>query len=221
MAGVPADFGIAVEATRLIAVHPQGFTPPERADSRGDDSLARNVLDFYAGTGAIGAQFAQTGFRPGGGFFLRSGFAGRSLLMATRVLLVDDQTETAALVARLLEIYGCDSRFTGEPFEALKIAWTFQPHAVCVDLAMPSMDGYTLASCIRQLQGLEKCRIVALSGNVPDRDRLKAAGIDIHLMKPVDVKTLSLALCEPDSESTRHADGRYSAQERADACLFV
>jgi CheY-like chemotaxis protein len=113
-----------------------------------------------------------------------------------RVLLVDDQVDGAYILARLLERHGCETRFTGDPFEALEIAAEFQPESACLDLGMPGMDGYTLARQLRRLPGLAKCRIVALSGYPPDQDRMAAAGIAMQLLKPVAPTVLSQALFE-------------------------
>jgi hypothetical protein len=58
---------------------------------------------------------------------------------------------------------------------------------------MPKMDGYETARRLRQIAGLEKIRLAALTGwgNDEDRRRARAAGFDFHLVKPVDTGALT------------------------------
>jgi CheY-like chemotaxis protein len=116
--------------------------------------------------------------------------------MAIRVLLVDDQIDTVELFAKLLARRGCEARVTGDPFKAVEIAEEFRPDAICLDIGMPGMDGYTLAQSLRQVAGLENCRIVAISGYPPDQERLDKAGIDRHILKPVAPSALAQVLCD-------------------------
>ena len=51
------------------------------------------------------------------------------------------------------------------------------------------MDGYDLARSLRQTSGLEKLRLVAITGygQAADRERARSAGFDEHLVKPISV----------------------------------
>jgi CheY-like chemotaxis protein len=117
--------------------------------------------------------------------------------MPTRVLLVDDNLDTIGLLAKVLARRDCESRITNDPIHALAIVREFQPQTVCLDIGMPLMDGYTLAQAIRDLPGLERCKIIAVSGYPPDEERLLKAGIDQHMLKPVSGAALAQAACSP------------------------
>ena len=114
--------------------------------------------------------------------------------MSLRILLVDDNLDAVSLLAKLLSRHDCEVRFTCAPQDALEIAAEFHPEAICLDIGMPVIDGYTLAQSLRQIDGLEQCRIIAVSGHPPDRERLDKAGIEMHLLKPVAASVLVDAL---------------------------
>jgi CheY-like chemotaxis protein len=65
-----------------------------------------------------------------------------------------------------------------------------------LDLGMPEMDGYEVAQAMRADPALAHTRLVALSGygQPDDRKRTAAAGFDSHLVKPVELETLSAVL---------------------------
>jgi CheY-like chemotaxis protein len=118
-------------------------------------------------------------------------------MTAIRVLLVDDEPTVTAVMAVLLSRSGCEVRCATSAAEALEIARTFLPASICLDLAMPKLDGFDLARLLRALPGLEKCRIVAYSGYQISREQQTSAGIDLHFLKPTDLDQLQRALCEP------------------------
>jgi two-component system CheB/CheR fusion protein len=116
--------------------------------------------------------------------------------MSTRILLIDDQPEASETLAILLGRHGCDVRLVDNALQAVAISQTFQPDAICIDIGMPRIDGFALARSLRQISGLLKCRIVAVSDDPPGRERLNNAGIDMHLLKPVEPSVLAEMLCE-------------------------
>ena len=65
-----------------------------------------------------------------------------------------------------------------------------------LDLGLPVMDGYELASRLLEEYGLRGIRLVAVTGygQLEDRERTRAAGFDTHLVKPVELKELRAAL---------------------------
>ena len=117
-------------------------------------------------------------------------------MAATRVLLVDDEPAITAVLAVLLERSGCDVRKTNTAGEAIEIARQFVPDSICLDLAMPNLDGFDLAKLLRALPGLAKCRIVAYTGYQISREQQSAAGIDLHFLKPTELAALQKALCQ-------------------------
>jgi CheY-like chemotaxis protein len=75
---------------------------------------------------------------------------------------------------------------------ALDAAAAFHPEVALLDIGLPVMDGYELASRLRTLPGGGDIRLVAVTGYGQKKDRTasKAAGFSEHLVKPVDVRRL-------------------------------
>ena len=69
----------------------------------------------------------------------------------------------------------------------MELAPKFQPDVILLDIGLPDMSGWELARAFRGNSVLCRARIIAISGNRTDADKLqsKAAGIDVHLGKPV------------------------------------
>ena len=109
-----------------------------------------------------------------------------------RLLVVDDNKDAALTLAMLLRMRGHDVRVVHDGQSALDTAAAYRPHMVFLDIGMPGMDGHEVARRMRQQPGLESVVLAALTGwsQQADRHRSKEAGIDHHLVKPVD----SLAL---------------------------
>ncbi len=110
--------------------------------------------------------------------------------MRLKILLVDDQHDAIELLSLLLGLDGHEARTAENGPEALRIAANWKPDLVLVDLGMPGMNGYEIASCLRQLPGLENSRVVAVSGYAAEWDLLTAAGIDHHVLKPLRITDL-------------------------------
>jgi CheY-like chemotaxis protein len=79
---------------------------------------------------------------------------------------------------------------------ALEVAVSYLPNMIFLDIGMPGMDGYEVARRIRQRPGLESVMLAALTGwgQLADRERSRDAGIDHHLVKPVDSEALEAVL---------------------------
>ena len=103
--------------------------------------------------------------------------------------------ESLALVLRL---WGHDVSVAYDGAAALEAAKTHPPEVVLLDIGLPILDGYQVARRLRQQRGLERARIVAVTGYGREEDRRKAreAGFDLHLVKPVDPKVLQEVLTE-------------------------
>ena len=108
-----------------------------------------------------------------------------------RVLVVDDNVDSARSMAMLLQLegYEVECAFDGE--EALARAASHQPHAVILDLGLPLLNGYEVARQLRETPALSRLGpllLIALSGYGRERDRARAAeaGFDLHLTKPAD-----------------------------------
>jgi len=113
-----------------------------------------------------------------------------------RILLVDDNEDAAFATAVLLEHVGANVRVAHTAAEALALFEQHQPTIAILDIGLPDMDGYDLASRLRQAsQGLQ-LRLIALTGYAQANDVRRAleAGFDHHLTKPATVDDLRRAL---------------------------
>ncbi len=109
-----------------------------------------------------------------------------------RILIVDDNTDSALSLAMLQSRRGHETRtaFTGP--DALAAASTFLPEIVLLDIGLPGMDGFEVARQIRKTPALAGVFLIAMSGYGSDEDRTQArsAGFDEYLVKPVDLDRL-------------------------------
>ncbi|HVR69670.1 MAG TPA: response regulator [Vicinamibacteria bacterium] len=110
---------------------------------------------------------------------------------ARRVMVVDDNQDSADTMAELIRIWGHEVRTANDGPSALECARGFHPQVVLLDVGLPGMDGYELARLLRA-EGLAGRLLVSVTGYGEDEDRRRAeeAGFDHHLTKPVDPDTL-------------------------------
>jgi CheY-like chemotaxis protein len=108
-----------------------------------------------------------------------------------RILVVDDNRDTARTEELLLKALGHEVEVAHDGRSAIAQAHSFRPHAVLLDIGLPEMNGYEVAQTLRS-QGLTDVVLVAITGygRSDDRQRSQAAGFDEHLVKPVDRETL-------------------------------
>jgi signal transduction histidine kinase/CheY-like chemotaxis protein len=113
-----------------------------------------------------------------------------------RVLIVDDNPDAAEGLAEGLRWHGYRVRVAYDAPSALETARRFLPELVVVDIGLPVMDGYELASTLRALPSTTTVRVIAVTGYGEEKDRLRseAAGIERHMVKPVKLDDLRLAL---------------------------
>jgi len=113
-----------------------------------------------------------------------------------RVLLVEDNVDSAELLAELLRAKGLEVVIAHSPTAALDLVATFSPEVVLLDVGLPEMTGYELARRIRQSGAT--CRLIAVTGyGDPDsRSRSRDAGFAAHLVKPVTVDRILGAIAD-------------------------
>lgn len=109
-----------------------------------------------------------------------------------RVLVVDDNVDTANGMARLLRFSGHDVRVAHNGDEALEVAREHRPEVTLLDIGLPGMDGYEVAEHLRAEEGSKDSVLIAVSGYGEEqaRARSKAAGFHHHLVKPVNFDTI-------------------------------
>jgi CheY-like chemotaxis protein len=129
-----------------------------------------------------------------------------------RVLVVDDNRDSADSLALWLELAGHDMRTAYSGQEALDVAEAFQPAVILLDIGMPGMNGYDVARRLREQPATLTAVLVAMTGWGQDEDRRRSqeAGFDQHLVKPVDPQSLKALLARIAARietSTDVADG--------------
>jgi DNA-binding response OmpR family regulator len=107
-----------------------------------------------------------------------------------RVLVVEDDTESANFLARALLSHAHDVQTARNGTEALVVATSFRPHAIFIDIGLPGLDGLHVATQLRKLD--RQMLIVATTGRSAPEDmaRSLAAGFDHHLVKPLDLMAI-------------------------------
>ena len=116
-----------------------------------------------------------------------------------RVLVVDDNLDSADTMAELVRLWGFDVRTAHDGPAALECARSFRPNVILLDVGLPGMDGYELARRLRG-EGLAGDLLVSVTGYGQEEDRRQAeqAGFDHHLTKPVNPDTLLRLVGEQD-----------------------
>jgi len=115
---------------------------------------------------------------------------------ARKVLVVDDSVDTAIGLATLLKLSGHLVETAHGGIEAIERASEFQPQVVLLDIGLPGMDGFQVASALRRKDFGRDAYLVAISGYGDDdaRRRSLEAGFNQHLVKPIDFDTLKTIL---------------------------
>ena len=113
-----------------------------------------------------------------------------------RVLVADDNRDSADACAVVLRLEGHDVRVAYSGTDALTIGAEFRPQMVLLDLAMPSMDGYAAARQIRASDWGSATTLVAVTGHgqAEDLRKTRENGFDHHLVKAADFSLLQRLL---------------------------
>lgn len=113
-----------------------------------------------------------------------------------RVLVVDDNRDAAETMALLLDMNGHEALLAYDGQTAVEIVKQHDPAVVFLDIGMPGMNGYETASMLRALPGAQARVLVALTGWGTEADQVRslAAGFDLHLTKPVDIREIQHVL---------------------------
>jgi PAS domain S-box-containing protein len=119
-----------------------------------------------------------------------------TVFAAHRFLVVDDSRDAAHSLALLLESLGADVHTATDGSAALDELDTYRPSVMLLDIGMPGMDGLEVARRARQRSDSRDLTVIALSGWGQDEDRRRSreAGIDYHMVKPVDLDELGRLL---------------------------
>jgi two-component system CheB/CheR fusion protein len=201
------DTGIGISPTMLPHVF-ELFTQGVRASEKAQGglgiglSLVKKLTELHGGT--VEAHSAGPG--QGSEFIIRLPLAAEDAPLAPtpsdddeksrsesaprRILVVDDNADSANMLEIVLTTMGHEVRLAYDGKTAIKTALEFQPELMFLDLGMPDIDGYGVAARIRP--ELPKMMLVALSGwgQDMDRQRTRQAGFDHHMVKPFNFDEL-------------------------------
>jgi signal transduction histidine kinase/ActR/RegA family two-component response regulator len=204
------DTGIGLRPEMLHRVFDL-FAQADRTLDRSEGGLgigltvARKLAEMHGGT--IDAD--SEGLGKGSTFTVRLPLAERApeIVMSTqhtpaeslqtrrKILVVDDNRDTATTCAKIFRALGHDVQTAYDGLAALELAHTFEPEAIFLDIGLPGMNGYDVVKTLRG-EGFADRLIVAVSGygQPEDRQRSREAGFDDHLVKPVKQELLISAL---------------------------
>ena len=117
---------------------------------------------------------------------------------ARRILVADDNVDSADSLAMLLRLQGHEVEVVHDGVEALRRLEEFRPQFALIDIGMPKLNGYEVARRTRAEQWGGSVQLIALTGWGQEQDRREAleAGFSHHLVKPVDIEILLQRLNE-------------------------
>src|SRR5690606_10841687 len=201
------DNGMGIVAAAL----PHLFDPRKRIDEPHDDaglgiglSLVKKLVELHGGT----IEAHSTGAGQDATFVVRlpcttaapargaDSSGSDPQTPRRRILIVDDNDDAAASLAKLLEHAGHEVRDVRDGRSALDIVREFAPDVVLLDIGLPDMDGWELARALRSDYKIGPIKHIDISGygQAADRRRSRDAGIDQHLTKPVDYASIAACL---------------------------
>ena len=177
-------------------------------------TLARQLIELHGG----GIAVHSAGLGQGSEFVvrLRRGDVppARSPAPATleeplprhKVLVADDNVDFANSLQCVLESLGQQVTVVHDGLAALEAAGRLQPGFIFLDIGMPGLDGYEVASRLRHQFATTDAVIVAITGwgQEKDRERAREAGFDHHLVKPAGVEELTALLRAGAAAVTPH-----------------
>jgi CheY-like chemotaxis protein len=109
-----------------------------------------------------------------------------------RVLVVEDNLDSVHSMAMLIKTMGHEVRFAINGFAALEVAREFRPEIILLDIGLPDFKGDEIARQLKWEPGMERTRMIAISGRSDDELRRRAlgAGCEDLLVKPLDPAVL-------------------------------
>jgi PAS domain S-box-containing protein len=171
--------GIGLNLVRnLVELHGGSIT----AHSKGKDQGSEFVISLPA-TSAARQKTSPTPPQP----------EPSESIASRRILIVDDNVDAARSLCRLLTLlYGQQVEIAHDGPTALAMGEKFVPEIVILDIGLPGMSGYEVASSLRKTSWGANCLLIAMTGygQAKDRERSLEAGFDLHLVKPVKPITI-------------------------------
>jgi CheY-like chemotaxis protein len=109
-----------------------------------------------------------------------------------RVLLIEDNLDSVHSMVFLLRDMGHYVEYAINGYAGIEVARRFRPEVVLLDLGLPGLNGFDVCKELKRLPGLEQTRFIAITGYAQDeyRVRSRAAGCEMHLLKPIPPRVL-------------------------------
>lgn len=120
--------------------------------------------------------------------------AGNGAAARRRVLVVDDNRDARESLAEWLRMQGYEVVTAAHAQEALERAREAKPEIGLLDIGLPGLDGYQLAGLLREELGEIKLLATSGYGQPEALERSRRAGFDLHLVKPLDLRSLADAI---------------------------
>lgn len=208
------DSGIGIAADQLPRIFDM-FTQVDCSLERSTSglgiglSLVKNLVEMHGGT----VEVHSAGLGQGSEFVVRlpvladmpkpppePAVSEPTPTTARRILVVDDNRDSANSLAMLLKLTGHETHTAYDGLEAVESAATLRPDVVLLDIGLPKLNGYEAARQIRQQPWGKGMVLVALTGwgQAEDRQRSEQVGFDAHMVKPVDLDALRSLLARPE-----------------------
>ncbi|MEW6704058.1 MAG: PAS domain S-box protein [Pseudomonadota bacterium] len=172
-------------------------------------ALVKGIVEIHGGTVGVHSEGAGRGSRftvalpalSGGeeSLPLASAAPGLAGVAGYRILVVDDNTDSAESIAALMAQCGNSVRSAFNAQAALEQGAAFHPAVVLMDIGMPGIDGLQAARMMRDTSWGRAAVLIAMTGYGQPEDKRRAlqAGFDHHLTKPVDLDALARCLAGP------------------------
>jgi CheY-like chemotaxis protein len=115
-----------------------------------------------------------------------------------RILVVDDNHDSALSQAMMLSIMGHETRTAHDGESAVTEAERFLPEVVLLDIGLPKLNGYEVAQRIREQSWGASMFLIAVTGwgQEEDRQRSTEVGLNVHMVKPVEPAALEKILAD-------------------------
>jgi CheY-like chemotaxis protein/anti-sigma regulatory factor (Ser/Thr protein kinase) len=203
------DNGIGIEAQFLpyvFEVFTQGYRGLDRSQGGLGVGLAvvRRLVELHQGEVNVVSEGAGRGTEVSVKMPCISEVARHSGVQATaaarqsgkRILVVDDNADAAESIAVFMRIEGHEVKTVTDAMQALACLDVFAPQVAIIDIGLPGMNGYELATTIRANAALPTPLMIALTGygQAEDFDRSRDAGFHQHFVKPADLRSIQAAI---------------------------
>jgi PAS domain S-box-containing protein len=201
------DNGIGIAAEALPRIF-QMFSQVAASQDRSDGglgiglALAKGLTELHGGnieakSGGLGRGSEFTVRLPIGiigipNHAMRSSCDGEQASVSRRVLIADDNQDSAESLAMLLRIEGHEVVVVHDGPEALAAVAQFKPEFALLDIGMPRLSGYEVAKKIREAEPASAVKLIAVTGwgQHSDKARARFSGFDHHFTKPVEPERL-------------------------------